>query len=67
MKLKWVRKKGRCTELGQEKGVEKAANHGRFSPSALPALPAVLSFPLALAAAVGGLLTEREGRKADGF
>lgn len=64
MKLKWVRKKGRCTELGQEKAVEKAANHGRFSPSALPA---VLSFPLALAAAVEGLLTEREGRKADGF
>lgn len=64
MKLKWVRKKGRCTEIGQEKGVEKAANHGRFS---LSALPAVLFFPLALATAVGGLLTEREERKADGF
>lgn len=66
MKLKWVRKKGRCTEIGQEKGVEKAANHGRFS--SLTALPAILfSFPLALATAVGGLLPEREERKADGF
>lgn len=65
MKLKWVRKKGRCTEIGQEKGVEKAANHGRFSLSALPAV--LFSFPLALATAVGGLLTVREGRKADRF
>lgn len=65
MKLKWVRKKGRCTERGQEKGVEKAANHGRFSLSALPAI--LFSLPLALATAVGGFLTGREERKADGF
>lgn len=71
-KLKWVRKKGRCTVIGKEKSVEKAANH-RCSSSCLPCLLPCSPFPLALSTAVEGsvlcqrLVTVREERKADGF